>query len=227
MHAGLSLLGLMALACASAPADAATRDFPLSGFDRVDLSGVAAVVVHTGGSYAVHADGDAEAVDALLIERRGNTLVIGHKPGVHTIHGQAKVDVSLPHLAVASASGAGSITVDRVTGPGFTANLSGTGTIRLPAVAVGQLRVSVSGAGSAVMAGRADRIDLDLSGTGSVDAKALVADGGRLSSSGVGSIHAQVNGPVDVNASGIGSVKVGGRPACTIHRSGLGSVHCA
>jgi len=223
--AGLFLL-VAGLAGLAAPASAAARDFPLSGFDRVDLSGVAEVAVHTGAGFAVHAEGDPDAVDALLVEKRGTVLVVGHKPGAHDIRGRVRVAVSLPRLAAVAVSGAGSLAVDRVAAPDFVADLGGTGTLRLPAVAVERLRVRLSGAGSAVLAGRAGRIDLDLSGTGSIDARALKAGGGRLASSGVGSIQAQVDGPVDVNASGIGSIKVGGRPACTVHRSGMASVHC-
>lgn len=226
MRVGWLSFLLAGLAGVSTPAFAATREFPFAGFDRVDLSGVADVAVHTGAGFAIHADGDPDAVDALLIEKRGPTLVIGHKPGVHDLHGRVRVSVALPRLAAATASGAGSIAVDRVAGPDFLADLSGTGTLRLPAVTVGQFRGRVSGAGSIVAAGHADRIELTLSGTGSINAGALAAGGGRLSSSGVGSIEAEVNGPVDVVASGVGSVRVLGRPACTVHRTGIASVHC-
>jgi hypothetical protein len=219
-------LFLMAAGGLASAAPAGTRNFPVSGFDRIDLSGVAEVAVHPGGGFAVRADGGDAAVDALLIETRGTTLVIRQKPGVHNIQGRARVGVTLPRLLAVETSGAGSMVVDRVAGADFAARLSGAGTLHLPAVAVERLQVRVSGTGAATVAGRAGRIDLDLSGTGQIDARALASGGGRIATSGVGSVHAQANGPVDITASGIGSVTVDGHPACTVHRSGLGSVRC-
>lgn len=222
----LAVSALLAAALtAVTPAAAATRDFPLTNFDRIDLGGVADVSVHTG-NFAVHADGDPDTVAALLVENRRGTLFIGFRPGTHLSRGKVRIAVSMPRIVAAEASGAGSLAVDRVGGPGFTATLSGTGSLRLPAVQVDRLKVAVSGAGSALVAGRAGSIDLDLSGTGGIDAARLRARGGRIAVSGVGAVHALVDGPVDVSASGIGSVTVTGHPACTVHRSGIGAIHC-
>lgn len=220
------LLSVLLALGAAAPAAAATRDFALSGFDRIELGGVAELTVRTGAPFAVHAEGDDAAVAALVVEKRGGALVVGMRPGTRLQRERVRVAVSLPRLSGVAVGGAGSIAVDRVQAPRFDATLGGVGSLQLPAVAVADLRLAVSGTGSARVAGRADRIDLSLSGTGTIDAARLLARGGRIDASGVGSVHAAVDGPVDVSASGIGSVTVAGRPVCTIHRSGIGSVHC-
>ena len=154
-------------------------------------------------------------------------LAAGTKPQVRLDRGHLAVAVTAPRLVGVKGTGTGTITVDRVAGPAFDADMAGTGALHLPAVAVGRLRVAMSGTGAAQLAGHADHIDLASSGTGSIDAAGLASKGGRIDTSGTGRVAAQADGPVDVRASGIGSVTVAGHPACTIHKSGMGSVRCA
>lgn len=217
---------LLLAAGAAAPAAAAARDFPVAGFNSIDAGGTADVSVHTGAAFAVHADGDDDAVQALLIDADGATLRIRFRPGTRLLRGKVRVTVSMPRLNAVRASGTGAIAVDRVAGPAFMADMSGVGSLKLPSVAVERLKLAVSGTSHVLAVGTASHVDLDLSGTGGIDAGGLVARDGRIEASGVGSVSAQVNGPVEITASGVGKVSVAGHPACTVHRSGIASVRC-
>lgn len=217
---------LLFAAGAALPADAAMRVFPVAGFDAIAPSGIADVSVHTGAAFSARADGDDDAVQALLVDVVGGTLRIRFRPGTHLLNGKVRVSVAMPRLAAIRASGTGAIAVDHVGGPAFTGEMSGTGSLKLPNVAVERIRLAVSGTSHVLAAGTAAHVDLDLSGTGGIDAGGLAARDGRIDASGVGSVVAQVNGPVDVSVSGVAKVSVGGHPACTVHRSGMGSVRC-
>jgi hypothetical protein len=220
--AGAAMLGAM-------PAAAATRDFPARGFDKVELRSAATVTIVTGRNFSVHADGDPRLVQRMTADVRNNgTLVIDWQRGesMHIENEHLHVTVTMPRVAGAAIAGAGTITVDRVDAPGFAADVSGAGTIRVATLRTDRTLLAMGGTGQIVVSGRTARLDARVSGVGTIDAGNLEAAGGALAMSGTGHIGARVNGPADVTLSGMGSVVVTGTPRCSVHKSGLGSVRC-
>jgi len=216
------------LLAVAAPASAADRDFPTTGFDKVDLAAAAKVDVHTGSRFAVHASGDPKWLDLLNIRVVDGTLVIGWTRNHISLNGHQPVhiQVTMPRISGATLSGAGTITVDRADGPDFAATLRGAGTIDLPALHANQARFEMAGAGKISAAGSAGSVDAHVRGFGAIELAGLAARTGRFDMSGTGSIKGRVDGPADVTMNGVGSVDVFGSPRCTVHKHGLGSVHC-
>ena len=132
----------------------------------------------------------------------------------------------MPRLTGAGLSGAGTMTVDRVEGSNFSADVGGAGSIHVAALHAQHAALAMGGTGEIVVAGAVDQLDARVSGVGSIDAGGLTARAGRLGMSGTGQIRARIDGPAEVTLSGLGHVDVTGHPRCTIHKSGLGSVHC-
>src|SRR5690349_16146626 len=64
------------VACSSGSAVAATRNYGLTSFDRIQVTGPFDVHVHVGGSPSARATGPQEAIDRLSVEQHGNQLVI-------------------------------------------------------------------------------------------------------------------------------------------------------
>jgi hypothetical protein len=218
---------LLLLAAGSAPA--ATRDWPVANFDRVDLAAAASVEVRTGQRFALHADGDPELVARLDPIVSNGTLAIRWRPAEKRIsirNQRVHLIVAMPRIAGATISGAGTMTVGRVQGASFDANISGAGDLKVPAVAVGRLGLAVRGAGSITAAGQAQQLDARVMGVGSIEAPRLVARAAHVEMGGTGSIDARVDGPVEGSVSGLGSITVRGQARCSIRRSGLGSVSC-
>ncbi|HLZ78997.1 MAG TPA: head GIN domain-containing protein [Sphingomonas sp.] len=219
----------LALAFGTAETQAATRDWPVNGFDKVDLHAAAEVTIQTGPRFAVHAEGDPRLLDRLSVSVRGGTLTLGwqdHDASIHT-HGQPlHVSITMPRLVGAGLSGAGTMAVDRVEAPNFFADVGGAGTIRIATLHAQHTTLAMGGTGEIVVAGTTDQLDARVSGVGSIDAGGLTARAGRLGMSGTGQIRAQIDGPADVTLSGLGHVDVVGHPRCTIHKSGLGGVRC-
>ena len=219
---------LAALLLSAAPAYAADRSFPASGFDKVDLAAAGQVAIHTGDRFAVEASGDPEWLDLLNIRVVQGTLVIGwtrehiNMKGHNPIH----IRISMPLISGATISGAGTIAVDHAEGPDFVGRIGGAGTIDLPALHADRVHFEMGGAGKITAAGSAGSVDAHVRGFGSLEIAALAARAGKFDMSGTGSIKARVDGPADVTMSGVGSVDVLGNAHCTIHKSGLGSVHC-
>src|SRR6478735_7895 len=70
----VAILGLVA------PADAATRNFGITSFTKIRVSGPYKVSVATGIAPFARATGSAAAIDRVAVEVRGDTLVVQSNP---------------------------------------------------------------------------------------------------------------------------------------------------
>ncbi len=229
MHPFARLALPLAGALLATAAPAAVRDWKVGGFDRVDLAAAASVQVHSGAGFSIRTDGDDDLLRRLDIQVRQGTLVIAWLPGQspRSMRNQRlNIAVTMPKVAGAAVSGAGTVAIDRADTPGFTARVSGAGTLKVAALRTGQASLEVGGAGSLEAAGTADKVVAHLTGVGSIKAGALATRAGLIDMSGTGSILARVDGPVEVRLSGVGSVSVLGKPDCVVRKSGWGSVRC-
>ena len=207
-----------------------TRTYMVSDFSTIDLRGASDVDVRVGTGFSVRAQGPAEALDRLTIERDGDTLEIGRRKGVNLNWGRSgkvKVFVTLPRLAAAAISGSGDMTVDRVEGTRFAADVAGSGSLGVAAVRVDDLAVSIAGSGSVSAAGSARALAVEIAGSGDVDAAGLKARSARVEIAGSGSVRAVVDGPATVDMMGSGDVDLGSAARCTVSKMGSGSVRCA
>src|SRR4051812_24069191 len=115
------LIAAAALIGFAAPADAAARNFAITGFTKVRVDGPFRVTVATGLAPFARANGAPAALDRLAIDVQGDTLVIhsnasswGGYPGRET--GPVEVSVGTHDLSNVWLNGAGAIAIDRVKG---------------------------------------------------------------------------------------------------------------
>jgi hypothetical protein len=218
---------LLAAALVAAPACAATRDWPLTGFERVQLAAIADMTVRTAPAFTVHAEGDPELLNAIDATVRDGTLYVGWKARPIRLHDRKlTIAIAMPRVAGAGLKGVGHIVVEGAAAPLTVFAVDGTGSLGVTGVRSDKTVLALSGTGSIEVAGATGHLDARRSGIGSIDATKLQARSAVLVSSGVGSLDARVDGPADVTQSGIGSVEVHGHPVCTTRRSGIGSVEC-
>ncbi|MFX7025260.1 DUF2807 domain-containing protein, partial [Acinetobacter baumannii] len=87
--------------------------------------------VRVGPQFAVHAEGPAEVLDRLRIERDGDTLSIGRKStmGFEWSTRDATITVTMPAIHGASVTGSGDMAVERVTGDSFKGSATGSGNL--------------------------------------------------------------------------------------------------
>ncbi len=223
------LIAAAGMAVLATGAQAATRDWPATGFDRVDLHAAAEVAIRNGPKFSVHAEGDPRLVDRITASVHQGTLTLGWLDRGESIlshDGALRITVIMPRLTGVGLSGAGTMTIDRVEVPEFAADVGGAGTIRIASLRADHTTLAMGGTGEIVVAGTTGQLHARVSGVGSIDAGGLTARAGQVGMSGTGQIRTRVDGPVDITLSGMGHVDIGGRPRCTIHKSGLGSVRC-
>ena len=217
------------IAVLAAPASAATRNFGITGFEKVRVDGPFKVKLTTGVAPFATATGSPQALDRVAVEVRGNTLVVhsnldswGGYPGKDS--GPVEISLGTHDLSAAWLNGSGAIAIDRVRGLSFDLSVQGSGAGQIGQVNVDQLNVSVVGTASAKLAGQAAKMTAVIRGVSSLDAAALATKDATLGADGAATIAANVDNSVTVDATGPATVNIAGGPSCTLRVSGSASV---
>ncbi len=223
------LLAALCALSAAAPADAASRNFAITSFDRVRIDGPYRVHLATGVPPFASATGSAQALDAIALDVQGRTLVIhvnrgtwGGYSGQST--GPVTIDLGTHDLTAAWLNGSGSVAIDRVSGLSFELSVECSGLDSIDQVVVDQLRVNLDGAASARLAGSALRLNAIVRGSSSLDAAALAIKDVTVDAEGPAIVKAAVSGTAKVDAFGVAAVTLTGSPACTVRTQGSATV---
>jgi hypothetical protein len=229
MRIFLPLLALAALAPA-APAEAATRNFGVSGFDRIRVEGPFKVRLTTGvAPFANASGGSVAALDSVTIDVQGRTLVVrSNRSSWSGYPGQAKgpveVSIGTHDLNAASLNGSGSLAIDKAKGLSFDLSVQGAGSASIGSVAVDQLKVSISGTASATIAGTAPKLTAIVRGISSLDASGLETKDAIIGAQGPATVRANVTNSAKIDIQGAATVELAGRPACTVKAAGSATV---
>jgi Putative auto-transporter adhesin, head GIN domain len=223
-----SILALLALA-ATSPADAATRNFGVSGFDRVRVDGPFKVRLATGVAPFAVATGSAGALDGVALDVQGRTLVIrnaraswGGYPG--EAKGPVEISIGTHELTAVWLNGSGSLAIDKASGLSFDLSVQGSGAASIAAVAVDQLKVSILGAAGVTLAGTAPRLTATVRGVAMLDASSLAVKDAAIAAEGPATVKATVTGTAKVDIRGAAAVAFAGEPACTVKAAGSATV---
>lgn len=227
----LPLLGLLVLASLPAPsafgAPALTqRNYSVTGFEKVRVDGPYQVQLRTNVAPFARASGSQRALDAVSIKVEGQTLVIrsargaswGGYPGESA--GPVTIEVGTHDLKNAWINGAGGLAIYRVKGLSFDLAIQGPGVARIDQAMVDQLKVGISGAGSARLAGQAAKLTATVRGTSSFEAEGLTVKDAVIGAEGPSIVRTTVSNAAKVDAIGLAAVTLGGRPSCTVNARG-------
>ena len=213
---------------------AVSRDFQVGAFERIEVAGPYEVVVTTGGSPAVHADGAQRDVEKMVVEVVNGTLRIhprqrkGFNLGFSRHHGNVHLTVAVPKLSGAQIAGSGAISVDKVAGDSFEGGIAGSGGLQLGQVEVKRLKMSIAGSGEITAgSGRAAVADYEIAGSGDINAGELIADVAGVSIAGSGNVRAHATGTASVDIAGSGDVELTGGAKCNVSKAGSGDVRCS
>lgn len=210
------------------------RNYPVGGFERIEVAGAYNVDVHTGGAPSVQAKGREKDLERLVIEVKGDRLVIHSRErhglfhmGWHS-HDKISITVTVPQLRGAEVAGSGDIRIDNVRGESFAGNIAGSGGLSLDSVEVKALDVSVAGSGSVHgKAGKAENVSLNIAGSGDIDTKGVASQTASVSIAGSGKVSANASGTASVSMMGSGDVELIGGAKCEISKHGSGDVRCS
>ena len=217
-----------AIILAATPADAATRNFGVTSFTKIRVSGPNKVSVATGVAPFAPASGSPAAIDRVAIEVRGDTLVVqsnpswGGYPGSDP--GPVEVTLGTHELGSASLVGSGSVAIDRIRGLSFSLTIQGSGASAIGNASVDQLNVSLEGTANAKIAGKAGKLAALVRGISTLDGAGLATPSADFSVDGTATIDANVTDTAKVNGWGPATVRLTGRPACNLKVQGSTTV---
>ena len=224
-----SKIALVAALLLGSAAHADQRSFPVGSFDRLASSGSADITVTTGKTPSVSVEASKDTLDRMDIRVDGTTLRIGMKKsgwGVHWDSGKIKVAVTVPMLRSVELSGSGSVAVDKIKVPEFSAAISGSGEGRFPSVDAGTVKLAISGSGDLDAAGRCGAAHVDIAGSGDVRIGQLQCTSLSASIAGSGDIDAFATTTADVSIAGSGDARIKGGAKCKVSKAGSGTVTC-
>jgi hypothetical protein len=213
----------------AAPAGAATRNFGITGFEKVRIEGPFKVRMTTGVAPFASASGSLAAIERVAIDVHGNTLVVhsnlsswGGYPGQDP--GPVEINLGTHDLSSAWLSGSGALAIDKVKGLSFDLSAQGSASAAVGRADVDQLNISVVGTANATIAGQAGKLTAVVRGISTLNAAALAAKDATIGAEGSATVAANVSNSATVDGSGPATVKLTGRPACTLRVSGSVSV---
>ncbi len=229
MRTFLPFAAVTALALA-APADAANRNFGVSGFDRIRVEGPFKVKLATGvAPFATASGGSPAALDSVTIDVQGRTLVVRSNrsswsgyPGENK--GPVEISIGTHDLNSATLNGSGSLAIDKAKGLSFDLAVQGAGSASIGSVAVDQLKVAISGTASATIAGTAPKLTAIVRGISALDASGLETKDAVIGAQGSATVRANVTNSVKIDTQGPATIELAGRPACTVKAAGSASV---
>jgi len=176
---------------------------PVGKFTAIRLSGIGKLVIERSEAESLTVTVDDNLLPLYESEVREGTLYLsvgrGKTPGR-----TATYKVAVSDLREVKVSGAASVEAARLDSE--------------------TLSMSISGAGSAKLAGRAGTLVLWISGAGSLNAAELNARRATAVVSGAGGVTVNASDELDARVSGAGSVRYIGAPRLTSQVSGAGSV---
>jgi hypothetical protein len=184
---------------------AARESRPVAGFREVVINGSGAATIRQGEAESLTIEADDNVLPLLTAEVRGEQLWLDLKPGT-SIAPRTPIRYTVAVVELRAVEIPGSAAVEAVD-------------LRVPAV-----RVDVSGSGSVVMRGTAERQDVEISGSGVYDGLSLAGREATVSVSGSGRAVVNVSDTLEVTISGSGAVDYAGGPQLRQEVSGVGLV---
>jgi hypothetical protein len=222
-------LTLAALILAAAPVAAAERNYSVTSFDRIRVDGPYRVKLTTGVAPFAKATGSSGAIDGVSVSVQGRTLVVQGNPsawGGYPGQSPGPVELALGTHEIATAwlNGAGALSISKVKGLAFDVAIQGAGSVAVEDLTVDQLKLGISGMGSATLAGSAQKATAIIRGTSSLDASALKVKELTLGAEGAATIKAVATDTAKVDARGTAGIELAGNPACTVTAQGSATV---
>lgn len=193
------------LLASSAYADEQTRDLP--GFTSIKSRSAFNLVVEVGKTQSVTVRGDEKFIAGVTTEVIGNELVLttrDNKRNIRISDGD-QVVVTVPELSKFKMEGAGTTTLNKLSGPRFDIHYEG----------VGMLSAN----------GKVKTLNLRAHGVGMVDTKDLLTEQADVKVEGIGAVKVNASDTLRASVQGIGSLTYYGHPR-NVRREvdGIGSV---
>ena len=241
--AALAALSGSVVAAQDANETAASRSYPLDGFDRIAVIGPHHVIVSVGPTFSIRAEGSQQTFADTIVEVEDGKLKIHpiddgrweERCGARresenwrcsNDYEAATFHITLPRIEGAQVVGGGDMRIDRVHGDDFAASVAGSGDLQVADLRVAVARLSVAGSGDLTARGSATRSRVSIAGSGNLHAREVTSNEASITIAGSGNAELTVHEDARVSIVGSGDVDITGSAKCSVSRFGAGKVRC-
>lgn len=200
-----------------------------AAFTEVEAMGPDTVVLVTGDTFSIKAEGNAEAIKTLRFKMDGSAIQIGRNKGKWFGDSGKGVTITItaPKVSSVSLAGSGDFKGDRLSGDKVVIDLAGSGNVDVTDITARAVEGNVAGSGDIKVAGKVAKAEWSIAGSGNVDASAIVSDDVEVSIAGSGDVRVNATKAVDASIAGSGDVTVTGGAKCSKSVIGSGKVTCS
>lgn len=213
-----------------------------AAFSRIDLRGDAQVSIVAGRASSVTVRGDDNLMSRVKTRVEGDTLVISTRNYRSEIG--MSVEIGVPALNGVELSGSGAIDVHKLSGASFSADLSGSGDMKIDGkvdeleldisgsgetwldnISANDIRLGIGGSGDISASGTTDSLEVEIPGSGEAQLDHLAALRAQVDISGSGDVSLRATTSLKASISGSGDISYGGSPGHVSKKvSGSGTI---
>lgn len=222
-----------------------TENREVRPFRQIAIGGSGQVFLSQGNRAALSVETDANLMDRVSTEVRGDTLYLGLDsaplPAMPTalrffvtVEEIEAIDVSGSGKVTAGAlraddlaidvSGSGGVAVEALVTSDLEIDVTGSGEVTVESMATESVDVEISGSGDVQVGGETRQQEIRISGSGEYQAGDLRSREAEVDISGSGDARVWATDLLDLEISGSGTVSYYGVPAVNSSGSGAGSV---
>lgn len=223
------LLAASAMALAmTGLANAETRDYDLSSFEKLDVSAGIEVDFQVGSGQSIAVSNDNGKFDDIIVQVRGDTLVLkrpNRNWAVWNKRERYRVSVTAPRLTSIEASSGAEVTARGLTGDQARISASSGAEVEVTEISAGTIRLASSSGAELDASGTCGHVSADSSSGAEISARQLICQTGDADVSSGAEIDIHASDQVTADASSGGGINVYGGPSETdIDKSSGGSV---
>ena len=170
----------------------------LSGFRKIDASGVFQIEIVAQKDFSVEVEADDNLLQYITTEVRRGVLKLETERKLNTSN-PIRVRISAPDIEGIESSGAANVVLTGLNNAG--------------------LEIDSSGASKIKVSGETSKLVVDVSGATRVDAEGLTAVDANVEASGASTVELLVNGNLKTNASGASTIRYAGSPRDVVKKS--------
>lgn len=205
----------------SSAALAASQDRDVPAFDSIHVASGIRAAVTVGPQKPVHIEADEDVLGTVETRVENRTLHIGFKPNSHLRNtGEVTVTAQTPELHAVAGSGGAIVRASLTKTNESSLAANGGAEIRVRGVDARSLVAKASGGSILQVAGRADKVELNLSGGSHFDGPQLEARDVEVHGSGGAQAELRATGNVRGGLSGGSEMHVRGGARASVATSG-------
>ena len=195
------------------PGNLKTEEMAFTDFTAIEVGWAFEVSVTQSSSYSVVISANEKIFDNIEVTQTGNTLIIGHKPGIEFTDLFRKAEISMPDLNKLTLSGATQGTAEGFSNSDtFVLGLSGASSLEITNINVGDVEINVSGASTLNAGGTANDLFSLICCASNVDLSNFPVNNAEVNVDGASIATINLDGILDADVSGASTLEYIGEP---------------